>query len=307
MRASLRIATRKSPLALWQARHVASLLDSRYPHLDVQLLPLTTTGDRILNSPLTAVGGKGLFTKELERALLEGEADIAVHSMKDVTVELPMGLDIPVILEREDAHDILLNGNGEGLDALPDGARVGTASARRRSQLRAYRTDLEIIDLRGNVGTRLKKLAAGDYDAIVLAQAGLTRLGVRHPYVALPFEVCLPAIGQGAIGVQCRDQDERIRELIGVLNHVDTARCVHAERALNRALGGGCQLPIAGLARLESDVLKLTARVARLDGSEVIEAAAESTSSADPEALGIAVAERLLAQGADRVLASARQ
>jgi hydroxymethylbilane synthase len=197
-----------------------------------------------------------------------------------------------------------LNGNGVGLDALVEGARIGTSSARRQSQLRAYRADLQISDLRGNVGTRLNKLAAGDFDAIVLARAGLVRLGINQPHIALPFEICLPAIGQGAIGVQCRQEDTEVRDLMAAFDHAETAHCVQAERALNRALGGGCQLPIAGLARSHGRVLKLTARVARLDGSELIEASAES--NGDPGALGELVAERLLAQGADRVLASVR-
>ncbi|MFZ5756381.1 MAG: hydroxymethylbilane synthase [Pseudomonadota bacterium] len=301
---TLRIATRKSPLALWQANDVADRLRALHPGLRTELLLLTTQGDRILDAPLAKVGGKGLFVKELEQALLEGRADIAVHSMKDVPMELPDGLDLPVICEREDPRDAFVSNRCDSIDQLPAGAVVGTSSLRRAAQLKARRPDIVIRDCRGNVQTRLAKLDAGDYDAILLASAGLKRLGLETRIAALlPVEDSLPACGQGAVGVECRAYDPWTRRLIASLNHDSTALRVRAERALNRRLSGGCQVPIAGYADFtDAGTLHLSALVAGLDGRRVLRAA-QRGAAADPERLGIAVAEQLLAQGADRILA----
>ncbi|HTT08355.1 MAG TPA: hydroxymethylbilane synthase [Gammaproteobacteria bacterium] len=299
---SLAIATRKSPLALWQATHVRDALLAHHPWLDVQIIGMRTRGDKILNSPLAAVGGKGLFTKELEDSLLGRRADIAVHSMKDVTVEIPAGLAVPVMLKREDVRDVLLSIHHADLDALPHGARVGTASLRRQCQLKAWRDDVKVLSLRGNIGTRVKKLEAGEYDAIVLAAAGVKRLGLEgHVRQHLPVETMLPAIGQGAIGIQCRSNDARVLELITPLNDTDTLTCVLAERALNRGLGGGCQVPIAGHASLHGPQLILRALVGRPDGTEIIRG--EISGPVDElELLGRSLAEDLLSRGAGAIL-----
>jgi hydroxymethylbilane synthase len=299
---SLRIATRKSPLARWQAEHVCSVLRTHHPHLDVAIIGMQTRGDKILDSPLSKVGGKGLFTKELEDSLLAGRADIAVHSMKDVTLEMPAGLSVPIMLKRADAHDALLSIHYASLDVLPRGARIGTASLRRQCQLRAWRNDLKVLPLRGNVGTRVKKLEAGEYDAIVLAIAGVKRLELdRHVRQQLPVDIMLPAIGQGALGIQCRSSDMRTLELITPLNDADTQICVLAERALNRGLGGGCQVPIAGYAQLNGAQLVLRALVGRPDGSEGIRG--EVTGPIEQaEALGRRLADDLLARGAKAIL-----
>lgn len=301
---TLRIATRKSPLALWQANDVADRLRALHPGLHTELLLLSTQGDRILDAPLAKVGGKGLFVKELEQALLDGQADLAVHSMKDVPMELPDGLILPVILEREDPRDAFVSNRYNSVSELPVGAVIGTSSLRRAAQLRARRPDLVIRDCRGNVQTRLAKLDAGDYDAILLASAGLKRLGLAARIAALlPVEDSLPACGQGAVGVECRAFDPFTRRLIAPLNHDRTALRVRSERALNRHLAGGCQVPIAGYAELVGDdVLSLSALVAGVDGRRVLRAS-QRGSSHDPERLGIAVAEQLLAQGAARILA----
>ncbi|QKT03696.1 hydroxymethylbilane synthase [Ectothiorhodospiraceae bacterium 2226] len=299
---TLRIATRKSPLALWQAEHVASLLRALYPDLTVELVTMTTQGDKILDTPLAKVGGKGLFVKELEQGLLEGRADIAVHSMKDVPVDLPEGLHLGAIGAREDPRDALVSNAYDSLDALPQGARVGTSSLRRQCQLRELRPDLELRDLRGNVNTRLARLDAGDYDAIVLAAAGLTRLGMAARIRAyLGPEVLLPAIGQGALGIECRADDERINTLIAPLNDAKTAVRVRAERALNAHLHGGCQVPIGGYAELEHGVIVLRGLVGRPDGTEVVRGVISGRPD-DAEELGVVLAEDLLGRGADVIL-----
>jgi hydroxymethylbilane synthase len=298
----LRIATRKSPLAMWQAEHVAAALQAAHPGLRVELLGMSTQGDKILDTPLAKIGGKGLFVKELEQRMLAGEADIAVHSMKDVPVELPEGLHLPVIMEREDPHDAFVSNSHDSLDALPEGARIGTSSLRRQCQLAARRPDLQILPLRGNVNTRLKKLDDGDYDAVILAAAGLKRLGFGDRIrTAIAAEQSLPAIGQGAIGIECRSDDPRVNALIAPLHHDDTADRVRAERAFNARLEGGCQVPIGGHAVLEGDRLWLRGLVGEADGSELIEGEIRGPRS-DAEALGTALAEELLGRGAERIL-----
>ena len=298
----LRIATRKSPLALWQAEHVRTRLLALHPGLQVELLTMSTQGDRILDSPLAKIGGKGLFVKELEQGMLEGRADIAVHSMKDVPAELPEGLCIGAILEREDPQDAFVSNRYASLDELPDGARVGTSSLRRQCQLRARRPDLKILDLRGNVGTRLGKLDAGDYDAIVLACAGLKRLGMASRITAaLPPEVMLPAIAQGVVGIECRCDDVAVKNLIEPLNHSVTLQRTQAERAMNATLAGGCQAPVAGYAVIGSAGIELRGLVGRPDGSEIIRAEISGPATT-AEALGTALADTLLARGGRQIL-----
>ena len=300
----IRIATRNSALALWQAREVSRQLCRTHPELSTELVRLTTTGDRLLQKSLATQGGKGLFVKELEHALLENRADIAVHSMKDVPVELPAGLHLPVMLRRENPCDALVSNHYNTLDALPEHAIVGTSSQRRACQLKAAAPGLEIRLLRGNVGTRLTRLDRGEYDAIILAVAGLKRLGFPERIQAcLSAEEVLPAIGQGAIGIECRQEDLLTASLIQPLNHVDTQVCVLAERAVSQALGGGCQLPIAGLAEANHERLELRALVGQPDGSRICRSCSAG-SKRDPVKLGQAVAEDLLVQGADRILAA---
>jgi hydroxymethylbilane synthase len=304
--ATLRLVTRQSPLALWQANHVADRLRQAHPGLVVELVGMTTAGDRFLAGSLALVGGKGLFVKELEQAMLEGRADFAVHSMKDVTVDLPAGLALPVLLERADASDCLLSLHFDSLAALPEGARVGTASLRRRAQLLALRPDLRIAELRGNVGTRIARLESGDYDAIVLASAGLDRLGLAgHAAVRERFrpEQLLPAVGQGVIGIECRDEPE-LATTLAVLHHAPSAACVAAERAMNRQLGGACHVPVAGHALLEADgQLWLRGLVAGLDGGTLLQAEGRAP-AAEAVALGEQVAAALIEQGADALLAA---
>ncbi len=304
---TLRIATRKSPLAVWQAEHVAAALRAAHPGLQVELVGMTTKGDKILDTPLAKIGGKGLFVKELEQGMLDGRADIAVHSMKDVPVELPEGLHLPVIMEREDPRDAFVSNRWSSLEELPAGARVGTASLRRQCQLMELRPDLEYLPLRGNVNTRLKKLDAGEYDAIILAAAGLLRLGLAGRIRALldPAQ-SLPAIGQGAIGIECRVDDERVNQLIAPLHHQPTALRVAAERAMNERLEGGCQVPIAGHAVLEDDELWLRGLVGSLDGRTILRAEIRGPAR-DATGLGVIVADRLLAEGADEILAALRE
>ena len=298
----VRIATRQSPLALWQAKFVKAELERFHPGIAVELVKFTTQGDKILDAPLAKIGGKGLFVKELEQALLDGRADIAVHSMKDVPVEFPDGLGLTTICEREDPADAFVSNTYATLDALPKGAIVGTSSLRRRCQLLQVRPDLDIRDLRGNVGTRLGKLDAGQYDAVVLAAAGLIRLGlaarIRHK---LEHTLSLPAAGQGAVGIECRLADAQVRALLAPLHHEPTALCVRAERALNAALQGGCQVPIAAFAVLTDNTLHLRGRVGDTDGSLLLRAEA-SASASQPEALGRQVADALLQQGAGEIL-----
>ena len=298
----IRIATRKSPLALWQAEHVRDRLLALHPGLQVELLKMSTQGDRILDSPLAKIGGKGLFVKELEQGMLDGRADLAVHSMKDVPAELPDGLCLGAILDREDPRDAFVSRQYSSVDDLPEGARVGTSSLRRQCQLRARRPDLQILDLRGNVGTRLGKLDAGDYDAIVLACAGLKRLGLSARIThALTAEEMLPAIAQGVIGIECRVDDARVRGLIGSLNHVETGQRTAAERAMNATLAGGCQAPVAGYSLLHDGVIELRGLVGQPDGSKVIRGDV-SGAAEQAEALGKQLAEDLLARGARSIL-----
>lgn len=299
----IRIATRKSALALWQAEHVKSRLEQAHPGLRVSLVPMVSRGDQLLDSPLAKIGGKGLFVKELETALLEGEADIAVHSMKDVPMEFPEGLGLYCICEREDPSDAFVSNHYDSLQALPPGSVVGTSSLRRQAQLLTLRPDLHINFLRGNVNTRLAKLDAGEYDAIILAAAGLIRLGFAERIRSrLSHEDCLPAGGQGAVGIECRTADTAIRQLLEPLQDADTADRVIAERALNRRLQGGCQVPIACYAVLEGDQLWLRGLVGQPDGTLMLRAEARAHRSA-AEALGVQVAEALLEQGAGEILA----
>ncbi len=298
----LRIATRKSPLALWQAKHVAARLGEAHPDLEVELVTMTTRGDKILDTPLAKVGGKGLFVKELEQGMLEGRADIAVHSMKDVPVEFPEGLHLPVILSRDDPRDAFVSNRIPAFAELPEGAVVGTSSLRRQSQIRELRPDLEIRDLRGNVNTRLAKLDNGDYDAVILASAGLKRLGMVGRLTAfLEPEIMLPAIGQGAIGVECRLDDPRVGALIAVLDDTATHTRLLAERAMNNRLGGGCQVPIAGFATLTGELLRLRGLVGRPDGREVVRGEV-SGAAGEAEGLGASLAEELLSRGAREIL-----
>ena len=301
---TLRIATRKSQLALWQAEYVRDMLTLHHPDLTVELVTMSTQGDKILDTPLAKVGGKGLFVKELERSLLDEETDIAVHSMKDVPVELPAGLHLAAICPREDPRDAFVSNHHASLDELPEGARLGTSSLRRQCQLAALRPDLEIVDLRGNVNTRLQKLDNGEYDAIILAAAGLKRLQFENRITAfLATDTSLPAIGQGAVGIECRRDDERVNELLAPLNDPDTATRVAAERAMNQRLQGGCQVPIAGYAELEHGVILLRGLVGRVDGSEIIRGEIAGPPE-DAAHLGQVLAEDLLARGADDILAA---
>ena len=299
---TLKIATRQSPLALWQAEHIRARLNELYPDLMVELVKFVTQGDKILDTPLAKIGGKGLFVKELEAALLDGRADLAVHSMKDVPMHLPEGLTLAVICEREDPLDAFVSNQYAHFDELPHGAKVGTSSLRRKCQILQQRPDLEIIDLRGNVGTRLSKLDDGLYDAIILASAGLKRLGfaerIRH---CLAPTLSLPAVGQGALGLECRADDQELLELISPLQHEVTSICVRAERAFNAYLEGGCQVPIAGYATITQNQLHIEGRVGSVDGKTLLK---EQLSGAlgEGERLGVVLAEKLLAQGAGELL-----
>ena len=300
---TLRIATRKSPLALWQANFVKDRLEALHPDLQVELVPMSTQGDKILDTPLAKVGGKGLFVKELETAMLEGRADIAVHSMKDVPVEFPDGLGLHTICEREDPRDAFVSNHFNQIGELPQGAVVGTSSLRRQCQLRAARPDLVIRDLRGNVNTRLAKLDAGDYDAIILAAAGLKRLEMAHRIAAfIEPEQSLPANGQGAVGIECRLDDHELHALLAPLEHPETRIRVLTERAMNRALQGGCQVPIGAYALVQGEEVWLRGLVGSPDGARVIRDEIRGP-LAEGEALGHTLAQRLLAAGADVILA----
>ena len=303
----LRIATRKSLLALWQAEYVKAELEKHHPGLIVELVPMTSKGDVLLDVPLAKVGGKGLFVKELEHALINDEADIAVHSMKDVPMEFPEGLGLAVICEREDPRDAWVSNQYASLDALPQGAVVGTSSLRRQSQVLEARPDLHVKFLRGNVQTRLGKLDAGEYDGIILAAAGLIRLKLQDRIRAfIAPEQSLPAGGQGAVGIECRMADQGIIDLLQPLHHQASAEVVSAERAMNRRLEGGCQVPIACYALHKDGQLWLRGLVAEPDGSLILRD--EITDSiANAEAMGVALAERLLAAGADKILQAVYQ
>ncbi|MDN3486007.1 hydroxymethylbilane synthase [Pseudoalteromonas sp. APC 3224] len=299
----VRIATRKSALALWQAEFVKAQLEHFHDDVRVELVPMSTQGDIILDTPLAKIGGKGLFVKELEQAMLDGRADIAVHSMKDVPVEFPDDLELHTICEREDPRDAFVSNNFANIDALPQSAIVGTSSLRRQCQIRAMRPDLEIRDLRGNVNTRLAKLDSGQYDAIILAAAGLIRLemGERIRDFIEP-EVSLPANGQGAVGIECRIDDTVTKALLAPLEHNETRIRVNAERAMNRHLEGGCQVPIGAYALVEGDQVHLRGLVGAIDGSEILRDEISGHVD-DAEKLGVELAKKLLAQGADKILA----
>ena len=299
---TLRIATRKSPLALWQSEYVADRLRAAHPGIDVVLVPMSTRGDEVLDRSLAAIGGKGLFLKELEIAMQRGEADCAVHSLKDVPMELEPGFAMPAILDRADYADAFVSNHFDGIDDLPEGARVGTSSLRRQAQLRARRPDLQLLDLRGNVNTRLGKLDAGSYDAIVLACAGLERLGFDARIRArLNAPDWLPAPAQGAIAIECRDHDASIADLFAALDDAATRTCVEAERAMNRALHGSCHVPVAAFAQLDGEILSLAGLVGSASDGMIVRANAVGTADM-PDALGIRVGELLLAQGARELI-----
>ena len=301
--ASLRIVTRASPLALWQARFVRACLLQAHPGLTVAIKTVKTLADRFLDKPLPEMGGKGVFVKELEQALLHDEADLAVHSMKDVTVDLPPGLQIAAIMAREDARDVFVSNRYACLDELPARARVGTSSLRRQCQLQATRPALSLQDIRGNVNSRLQKLDDGRYDALVLAAAGMKRLELAHRITAyLDVAQMLPAIGQGALGIETRADDAQVGRLVAPLNHEPTGLCVAAERALSRKLYGGCHLPLAGYAQLSGATLSISALVGSVDGSRVVQNRI-SGDAHDAEQLGRELADKLLAQGAGEILA----
>ncbi len=302
MMKTLKIATRQSPLALWQAEHIRARLEALHAGLTVELVTFVTQGDKILDTPLAKIGGKGLFVKELEAALLDGRADLAVHSMKDVPMALPEGLTLAVICEREDPLDAFVSNTYASFDDLPEGAKVGTSSLRRKCQILKARPDLEIIDLRGNVGTRLSKLDAGNYDAIILASAGLKRLEladrIRHTLDPL---VSLPAVGQGALGLECREDDQSVLDLILPLLHDESNVCVRAERAFNAYLEGGCQVPIAGYATLKNGQIHIEGRVGSVDGETLLQVNLNGQPE-DAEKLGVQLAQELLALGAGELL-----
>ena len=302
MQNMLRIATRRSRLALWQAEHVSALLRAAHPGLDVELVPMVTEGDRILDRALAEVGGKGLFIKELEVAMFEGRADLAVHSMKDVPADLPEGMTLAIVLERADPHDALVSNRFQRLEDLPQGARVGTSSLRRQCQLRHARPDLEVLQLRGNVDTRLRKLDEGAYDAIILAAAGLKRLELQARIASLvPIGASLPAVGQGIIGIECRTADTLTRERLAALEHRPSRLRLDAERAFAARLQGSCQSPVAGFAELDGETLRLRGLVGAPDGSRLFADEIQGPATEGP-ALGFALAERLLAAGAGALL-----
>lgn len=299
---SVRIATRKSPLALWQANFVKQQLEAHHPDLQVTLVPMSTRGDKILDTPLAKIGGKGLFVKELELAMLEERADIAVHSMKDVPMEFPDGLGLQTICEREDPTDALVSNHYTSLATLPEGAIVGTSSLRRQCQVRHLRSDLTVRDLRGNVNTRLAKLDAGEFDAIILASSGLKRLEMSERIAAtLEPEVILPAGGQGAVGIECRTDDTILHQLLAPLEHDETRARVMAERAMNLRLQGGCQVPIGCFATLNGDILTLRGLVGSIDGKQLLDGSIQGPME-QAESLGQTLAEQLLEQGADQIL-----
>ena len=302
MKSLIKIGTRKSELALWQAHYVSDKLTEIHPNIDIELVKIVSQGDKTLDVPLSKVGGKGLFLKELELALLDGSIDIAVHSMKDVTVDLPKGLDIPVVCAREDPRDAFVSQRYHSLSQLPDGAVVGTCSLRRRCQLLAHFPHLQVENLRGNVNTRLSRLDAGDYDAIILAAAGLKRLKFEdriRDY--LSTELFLPAVGQGVVGIECREDDGRINDLIRPLSDSQTQITITAERTINRALNGGCHVPIAAYAWIDNETLCVKGLVGELDGRNILVAYREGRLD-QAEKLGEAVAADLLSQGAGDIL-----
>ncbi|HLB41594.1 MAG TPA: hydroxymethylbilane synthase [Gammaproteobacteria bacterium] len=298
----LMIATRESPLAICQAEFIKSALVAHYPHLSIELLGVTTQADKHLDVTLTTIGGKGLFVRELEDALLDMRADIAVHSMKDVPMALPPGLCLPVMTERIEVRDVFLSNQYVSFAQLSRSALVGTASLRRQTQLKAIRSDIELRNLRGNINTRIKRLDQGDFDAIILAGAGIKRMNLDSRIRSyFSVEQILPAAGQGALGIECREQDEHIKEIIAPFNHAITNACVSAERAFCQRLGGGCQLPIAAYAEIHHDVLTLRGLVASRDGIRILRAQRQGANT-HAENIGIRVAEELLQQGAEKIL-----
>jgi len=301
-RSRLRIITRKSPLALWQANHVSDYLCRIHNGLNVEIIGIKTEADKFLDMSLAAMGGKGAFVKELEQALLDGDADLAVHSMKDVSVDLPDGLSLHVILKREDPRDVFIANGIEKLDQLPKNAKVGTSSLRRRCQLLNIRNDLDIIDIRGNVGTRLKKLEEKKYDALILAAAGMKRLDLEENIQEyLSVDTLLPAIGQGAMGIETRSDDFNVLELLQPLNHSETYSCVTAERALNRQLEGGCHFPVAAYAQIKSGQLAMSALVGSLDGKQILRGSIVGVPEIAIQ-LGVKLGDELLSKGADKLL-----
>lgn len=306
MQQKLVIATRKSQLALWQAEHIKQRLEQLHPHLTIELLGLSTKGDEILDKSLAKIGGKGLFIKELEQALLDKRADIAVHSMKDMPAELPEGLVLSVICERAAETDAFVSNHYQSLEQLPNNARLGTSSLRRQCQIKALRPDLEVVPLRGNVNTRLKKLDDGEFDAICLATSGLQRLGMGDRIAQqFPVDSCIPAVGQGALGIECRAEDHATIQCLDSLNHTPTWQCVMAERRMNQILGGSCQTPVAGHARIENGELTLVGMVGEPDGSHCIRYS-ETGKLENFIAIGEGVAQGLLAQGATSILDACR-
>ena len=298
----IRIATRKSPLALWQANFVKQNLLLAHKDLKVELIPMVTQGDIILDSPLSKIGGKGLFVKQLEQAILNNEADIAVHSIKDIPAQFPEGLMLAAICQRDEVRDAFVANKYTSLNDLPEGAIVGTSSLRRQCQLRSHFPHLIIKDLRGNVGTRLNKLDDGQYDAIILASVGLKRLSLEHRITQyIDTDLILPAVGQGAIGIESRTDDKQILDIISVLDDKKSRACIQAERAMNNALQGGCQVPIAGYCRLNNDELTLQGLVGRVDGSKIIKQQITGFIN-EAESLGEKLAKQLLNQGADLIL-----
>lgn len=303
----LTIISRKSPLAVWQSQYVKSTLQSSYPDLDIEVIGITTTGDATLDKPLNKIGGKGLFVKELEIELLNGNADIAVHSMKDVPSVLPDGLEIPVILERADPRDVFISKKSKRLHTLEGGSTVGTSSLRRQAQVLSLKSDLQCLTLRGNVDTRIKKWEKGEFDAIILAAAGISRLGLTQ-YIT---EYCtpkmmLPGVGQGALGIECRTDDMSTKEMIQVLHHARSYFCVMAERSMNALLGGSCLLPVAGLAEMQKGKLHLTGLVASPDGQKIIKASAEGK-MLEAKTIGERLANQLLKLGAEEIIERANK
>jgi hydroxymethylbilane synthase len=302
MKRTLKIATRKSPLALWQADHVKSKLELYHDDLIVELVEMTTKGDQILNSPLSKIGGKGLFIKELETGILNGKADIAVHSMKDVPYELPIDFEIGAILERENPFDAFVSNNFNTIDDLPNGARVGTCSMRRMVQIKAKRPDLHILDLRGNVNTRLRKLDDGEYDAIILACAGLIRLGFEDRIKQqIPEKIILPAVGQGAVGIEIRANDIEVKEILYPLIDIETTIRVEAERAMNARLEGGCSVAIAAYSNIDNNEIVITGLVGSVKTGEILKRDISGPTD-QAEKLGKALAEELISLGAMDIL-----
>ncbi len=302
MKKTLKIATRKSPLALWQAEHVKARLEQHHPDLKIELVKMTTKGDQILNSPLSKIGGKGLFIKELEVGMMEGIADIAVHSMKDVPYEIPLGFELGAILKRENPFDAFVSNNFDSINDLPQGAKVGTCSMRRIVQLKAIRPDLEILDLRGNVNTRLKKLDDGEYDAIILACAGLIRLGFEDRIKQqITADQSLPAVGQGAVGIEIRENDQEILDLIAPLVDEETTHRVSAERAMNAHLEGGCSVPIAGFSTISDREITLTGLVGNVTTGQIIKRQVVGHVK-NSESLGVELANKLILLGAKELL-----